>query len=94
MIVMAVSKKSITIDETPIYDTDLKYTRVIGLQQLRDINITQVLTSELSRVPPALFDESDDTRIQGKASLEAMLQVSLGLECVNATRSPDDINNI
>ena len=60
---MAVSKKSTNIDETAIYD-DLIYTRVIGLQQSRDIDIKEVPTGELSPVPPALFDESGDMRIQ------------------------------
>ena len=61
---MAVSKKSIKIDETPIYDTDLIYTRVIRLHQSPDIDIKEVPTGELSPVPPALFDESGDMRIE------------------------------
>ena len=60
---MAVSKKSTNIHETAIYD-GLIYTRVIGLQQSRDIDIKEVPTGELSPVPPALFDESGDMRIQ------------------------------
>ena len=60
---MAVSKKSTNIHETAIYD-DLIYTRVIGLEQSRDIDIKEVPTGELSPVPPALFNESGDMRIQ------------------------------
>ncbi len=51
IITMAVSK----INDTPIYDTDLIYTRVIGLQQSRDIDIKKELTCVRSPVPPALF---------------------------------------
>ena len=72
---MAVSKKTIKYDEAHISHTDLIYTRVVGHQQSRDINIKEVLTYELSRFPPALFDESDDMRIQAKESLKAKLQV-------------------
>ena len=52
-------------DEHYFYDTDFIYTRVIDLQQSRDINIKEVLTYELSPVPPALIDEGGDMRIQG-----------------------------
>ena len=55
IITMAVTKKSIKINDTPIYATDLTHTRVIGLQQSRDIDIKKVLTYVLSPVSPALF---------------------------------------
>ena len=85
---MVVSKKSIKIDDTPIYDTDLIYTRVIGLQQSRDVDIKKVLNCVLSPVPPALFDESGDMRIQAKAALTATLQVEVSMRL---TRYPDAI---
>ena len=88
IITMVVSKKSIKINDTPIYNTDLVYTRVIGLQQSRDIDIKKVLTYELSPVPPALFDESGGMRIQAKAASKAKLQVEVS---TRLTRSPDAI---
>ena len=60
-----------------MHDTDLICTRVIGIQQSRYINTNEVLTYKLSPVPPSLFDESGDMRIQAKASLKAKLQVEV-----------------
>ena len=54
------SKKAIKIDDALVYDTELIYTRVIGLQQSCDLSIKYVLASELSVAPPALFDENGD----------------------------------
>ncbi len=58
VISMPAKKKSINIDDTLLNDTELIYTRVIGLQQSRNLNIKEVLTYELCAVPPALIDES------------------------------------
>ena len=74
---MTSNKKSIKIDGAPVFDTDLIYTRVIGLQQSRDLNIKEVLKYELSLVPPALFDENGDMRSQTKATLKTKLQVEV-----------------
>ena len=42
-----------------LYDTELIYSRVIGLQaSTREVNIKDVLSYELSPIPVALFDES------------------------------------
>ena len=72
---MTSAKKSITLDGKPVYDTELIYTRVICLQQYRDIDITDVLSYELSPVPASLFDESGAMRAQSKAVLKTKLQV-------------------
>ena len=57
---MSSNRKAIKVDGTPVYDTELIYTRVIGLQQSRDLDIKDVLSYELSAIPPALFDEHGD----------------------------------
>ena len=72
---MTSAKKSIKLDGQPVYDTELIYTRVICLQQYRDIDITDVLSYELSPVPASLFDESGAMRAQSKAVLKMKLQV-------------------
>ena len=41
---MISTKKSIKLDGKPVYDTELIYTRVICLQQYRDIDSTDVLS--------------------------------------------------
>ena len=80
---MAANKKSIQIDGAPVYDTELIYTRVIGLQQSRDLNIKEVLSYELSAVPTALFDEHGDMRSQTKATLKTKLQVEVSSRRIN-----------
>ena len=72
---MTSAKKSIKLEGKPVYDTELIYTRVICLQQYRDIDITDVLSYELSPVPASLFDESGAMRDQSKAVLKTKLQV-------------------
>lgn len=72
---MTSTKKSIKLDGRPVYDTELIYTRVICLQQYRDIDIKDVLSYELSPVPASLFDESGAMRAQSKAILKTKLQV-------------------
>ena len=72
---MTSAKKSIKMDGKPVCDTELIYTRVICLQQYRYIDITDVLSYELSPVPASLFDESGAMRAQSKAVLKMKLQV-------------------
>ena len=72
---MTSAKKSIKLDGKPVYDTELIYTRVICLQQYRDIGITDALSYELSPVPASVFDESGAMRAQSKAVLKTKLQV-------------------
>ena len=40
---MSASRKQIKIDQVPVYDTTLIYSRVLGLQKVRDINLESVL---------------------------------------------------
>lgn len=72
---MPSTKKTIKLNGKPVYDMELIYTRVICLQQHRDIDIKEVLSYELSPVPASLFDESGAMRAQSKAVLKKKLQV-------------------
>ena len=81
-------KKSIKIDDTPVYDTELLYSRIIGLQQSREMNIQDVLSYELSAVPSALFDKYGDMRSSSKAMLKSKLEVEVSDRC---TSKPDAI---
>ena len=57
-------KKHIKIGTEKIFDTTVIYSRVIGIQaSSRDINIKNVLTHELARVPTSMFDASGMMRI-------------------------------
>jgi len=51
------------------------FTRVLGLQQSRKLDIKDVLTYELSPVAAALFDEHGHMRSQAKSSLKKKLEV-------------------
>ena len=72
---MALAKKSIKLDGKPVYNTELIYTRVIYIQQYRDIDITDVISYELSPVPASLFDESGAMHAQSKAFLKTKFQL-------------------
>ncbi len=69
---MTSTNKIIKLDGKPVYDTELIYTRVICIQQYRDIDITDVLSYKLS---PSLFAESRNVRAQSNAVLKTKLQV-------------------
>ncbi len=71
------TNKILKVDGTPVYDTEHIYTRVIGLQQSRNLDIKEVLQHELAAVPPALFDENGDMRSQAKSILKTKLQVEV-----------------
>ena len=68
------TKKSIKLDEKSVglYDSEFIYTRVICLQQYRYIDITDVLSNELSPVPASLFDESGAMSAQSKAVMKIL----------------------
>ena len=56
---MAATKKGIPMGTKVVYDTELIYSRVIGLQASnRDVDIKHILSFELSSIPVSLFDES------------------------------------
>lgn len=76
VLTMAVTKKHISVDQTPVYDTELIYTRVMCLQQSRDVNVEELLSYELSAVPPSMFDENGEMRITTtKSTMKRKLQV-------------------
>ena len=69
---MISTTKSIKLDGMPVYDTEFIYTRVICIQQYRDIDVTDVLSGLLQA---SLVDESGAMRAQSKAVLKTKLQV-------------------
>ena len=79
---MSVNKKQIHIGKTPVVDTELIYSRIIGLQQSRELNVKDILQYELSAVPPALFEDNGDMRSQSKSTLKAKLQVTLSARLI------------
>jgi len=56
---MVVAKKGIPIGSKVLYDTQLIFSRVIGLQaSSREVDFKDVLSYELAPIPTALFDDS------------------------------------
>ena len=73
---MASMKKHIDIDNRQIYDTNLIYSRVLGLQGSRDISFSDILHYELSPVPTSMFHENGEIRIcKAKSVLKNKIQV-------------------
>lgn len=83
-----ISKKVVTMDHGrkhvkvaagKVFDTNLIYSRVIGLQASgRDIDIKDVLGHELAPVPTSMFDDTGDMRIaKSKSTLKKILQVDV-----------------
>lgn len=56
---MAITKKGIAIESKVLYDTQLIFSHVIGLQaSSREVDFKDVLSYELTPIPTALFDDS------------------------------------
>ena len=73
------ARKHVTIGAVKVFDTNLIYSRVIGLQAIRrDIDINDVLGHELAPVPTSMFDDTGDMRIaKSKSTLKKILQVEV-----------------
>lgn len=60
---MATIKKGIALGPKMLYDTELIYSRVIGLQaSTREVDIKDLLSYELSPIPTSLFENSGTLR--------------------------------
>ena len=84
-------KKSIKVGAAKVYDTNLIYSRVIGLQASdRPVDITDLLAHELAPVPPALFIESGELRT---ASAKSVLKTNTA-QLLSARRSQENVDVI
>ena len=78
VVTMVASRKHIKVGQVPVYDTKLIYSRVLGLQKVRDINLKDILKFELAPVPPSMFEDNGDLKItKSKSVLKKKLQVKL-----------------
>lgn len=80
VVTMAVSRKQVKVDQAPVCDTALIYSRVLGLQNVRGINLQDVLNYELAPVPTSMFEDNGDMRITKSKST---LKKKLGIEVSN-----------
>ena len=85
VVTMLLMKKSIDVGDKKVYDTNLIYSRVIGLQaSSRDVNFNDVLSCELSPVPTSLFYDSGEMRI-GKTKAELKKQIKIEVSARHTT---------
>ncbi len=79
VVTMAVTKKHVRVGDQKVFDTNLIYSRVIGLQASnRDIDISNVLSHELAPVPTSMFSETGEMRTsKAKSTLKRQLQVEV-----------------
>ena len=74
VVTMVTSKKHVKVGDTRVYEMVHIYSRVLCLNQSRDISIKEVLYHELAPVPAALFDEEGQMRsASGKSDLKRCL---------------------
>lgn len=84
---MAVTKESVSVGETKVFDTNLIYSRVIGLQaSSRAIDIKQLLAHELAPIPTSMFTDAGEMRcLKAKSVLKNQLQVEVSLRKASST---------
>ena len=85
------TKKSIKVGAVKVYDTNLIYSRVIGLQASdRPVDIVDLLAHELARVPSPLFTDSGELRT---ASAKSVLKTNTA-QLLSARRAQENVDVI
>jgi predicted nucleic acid-binding protein len=79
VVTLNAAKKSIKVGGKDIYDVNLIYTRVLGLQQSRDVDLANILRHELSPLPTSIFKETGEMRIATRKSSLKQNSKSLSL---------------
>lgn len=88
VVLMSIMRKKIKVNDISVHDTSLIYSRVLGLQKARDINLKDVLSHELAGIPPSMFDEkSGEMRLH---SSKHVLKQKLQVQVSNRTLSQAD----
>ena len=76
---MAITKKDIQVGSANVYDTNLIYSRIIGLKASgRDVNLNEVLKYELALIPTSMFTNNGEMRLAtSKSTLNSKLKVEV-----------------
>ena len=78
VVTMAVAEKSVRVGDKDVYDVNLIYSCVLGLQHTRSIDLKDVLKHELVPIPTSMFKDNREMRIAtNKANLKKKLQVGV-----------------
>ena len=84
IVTMAVAEKSVRVGDKDVYDANLIYSRVLGLQQSRSIELKDVLKHELAPIPTSMFKDNGEMRIAtNKADLKKKLQIRVSARAVD-----------
>ena len=84
IVTMAVTLKSVRVGDNIVYDVNLVYSRVLGVQQTRSINLTDVLKHELAPIPTSMFKDDGEMRIATtKSDLKKKLEVAVSSRTVD-----------
>ena len=88
VITMKNNKKTVHFgDNIIVYDTQLIYSRVIGLMQSRSLDLKDIMSHELSPVPTSMFDDNGDMNAATtKSALKKKLQ---NTELTRSATKPD-----
>ena len=85
------TKKSIKVGAVKVHDTNLIYSRVIGLQASdRPVDIADLLAHELARIPSPLFTDSGELRT---ASAKSVLKTNTA-QLLSARRAQEKVDVI
>ena len=85
------TKKSIKVGAVKVYDTNLIYSRVIGLQASdRPVDIADLLPHELACVPSPLFTDGGEIRT---ASAKSVLKTNTA-QLLSARRAQENVDVI
>ena len=85
------TKKSIKVGAVKVYDANLIYSRVIGLQASnRPVDIADLLAHDLAPAPPALFTDSGELRT---ASDKSVLKINTA-QLLSARRAQENVDVI
>ena len=88
------AQRYIKVGESKVYDTELIYTRVIGLQaSSREFDVKQLLCHELAPIPTSMFTETGEMRVaKAKSALKnaLMTEVSTTEVTINLSTSVID----
>ena len=74
---MAVSRKGVKFGTGTVYDTQLIYSRVMGLVSTQPVDLQDLFNYELAPLPTSMFDDNGNMRIStSKSVLKNKLQVA------------------
>ena len=63
IIMMSISHRNVRVGDVTVFDTALIFSRVLCLQNVKDVNIEEVIRHELAGVPTSIFEDTGEMRL-------------------------------